>query len=535
MKKALVLLGIGLIAAMVFAGCSSESDRSNRRHSDDDDDSSFDSIFGDEEEDETQSSETDDYDCEHQFGDWTLDKAATCAEEGRMVRVCTLLCGQSEYSALPTTDHSVVEDQAVAPTCSYTGLTAGSHCAVCNTVIEPQDVLGRTAHDYSDESITKQATCVSAGTRKMACVYCGDYTTESYTLEPYTATQINAQALQYVGEIVTYDRSGTALGLGTGFVVSSDGKIITNSHVIEGAYSAVITINSREYTIQKVLAYDATIDLAVLQINATNCPYAPLCAEELAVGSTVYAIGSSRGMTNTFSQGIVTYFNRVVDGVSHIQHDASITNGNSGGPLINEYGEVVGINTWGIMESQNLNFAVFTAEIDNLEFGTPLTMAQFYEQSADPYTTLLEWLDSNYTSYSDTDVWFEYTSDNATYTISYDLEDEYLYIDAYWEFDDGAVMYVLIDLSGDPSEYFYGCIYEDGYDQNTTSGTLNAYAYTETYPLTYDSYEGDYWNQSSLLELYHLGLDSLLTWFDIYTQSNVPGVSLDAFGFTAFE
>ena len=127
-----------------------------------------------------------------------------------------------------------------------------------------------------------------------------------------------------------------------------------------------------------MLAYDANIDLAVCKINATGLDFATICKKPVNVGETVYAIGSSRGMTNTYSQGIITYANRVVDNVSHIQHDASITNGNSGGPLINIYGEVIGINTWGISNSQNLNFAVFTKELDNLSYSSPISFADFY-------------------------------------------------------------------------------------------------------------------------------------------------------------
>ena len=75
------------------------------------------------------------------------------------------------------------------------------------------------------------------------------------------------------------------------------------------------------------MAYDENIDLAVVKVNATGLTTATICKKTVSVGATVYAIGSSRGLTNTYSQGIITYANRVVDGVSHVQHDASITHG----------------------------------------------------------------------------------------------------------------------------------------------------------------------------------------------------------------
>ena len=200
----------------------------------------------------------------------------------------------------------------------------------------------------------------------------------------YTASDIYNQAVKYVGEIVIYDKSGNELALGTGFVYSSDGKIITNYHVIEGAYSARIDINGKIYTVTSVLAYDAHIDLAVLQINATGLDTATISNGSTQVGEVVYAIGSSQGLTNTLSQGIVTYANRVVDNVAHVQHDASITHGNSGGPLINEYGEIIGINTWGVSDSQNLNFAVSINELDNLVYGTPITLSELFEEQPTP-------------------------------------------------------------------------------------------------------------------------------------------------------
>lgn len=242
-------------------------------------------------------------------------------------------------------------------------------------------------HEFGDWVIVKNATCSEEGEQSRECA-CGEVETKSYSLTECTATDIYNQSVKYVGEIVTYDRRGSEYALATGFAISSDGKIVTNYHVIEGAYSAVITIEDKEYRVTSVLAYDADIDLAVLKINASGLTAATVCKNPVSVGETVYAIGSSRGMTNTCSQGIVTYADRKVDGVTYVQHDASITHGNSGGPLINVYGEVIGINTWGISDSQNLNFAVFAQELDNLKYGTPLTLADFCSKECNVFQKL---------------------------------------------------------------------------------------------------------------------------------------------------
>ena len=92
------------------------------------------------------------------------------------------------------------------------------------------------------------------------------------------------------------------------------------------------------------MAFDELIDLAVLKVEQNGLVAATVCKNNVQAGETVYAIGSSRGLTNTYSQGIITHADRVLDGVTYVQHDASITNGNSGGPLINIYGEVIGIS-----------------------------------------------------------------------------------------------------------------------------------------------------------------------------------------------
>ena len=393
--------------------------------------------------------------------------APTCTEtgltEGKHCSVCDeVLVAQATVAAL---GHNEVIDEAAAPTCTETGLTEGKHCSVCENVIVAQSVIDKLEHKYVIEAIIENATCVSNGTKSITCDSCPDYITQEYSLNKVDATSIYADALNYVGEIIVYDKQGNELGLATGFVYSSDGKIITNYHVIDGAYSAQITINETTYEIEQVLAYDKNIDLAILKIDAEFDSYANVCQNEIAVGSTVYAIGSSRGMTNTFSQGIVTYYDRVVDGVSHLQHEASITHGNSGGPLINEYGEVVGINTWGISDSQNLNFAVFTKEIDNLVLGTPMTMAEFYQSQFNPYELLKEWVINNYNDEGESWLNYNYWGSGGTYSvysITYFYESNWLSIQLFHVFDDGDVISMGIELAEDPTNCWYMATYTDG-------------------------------------------------------------------------
>ena len=392
---------------------------------------------------------------------------------------------------------------------------------------------GEHTHQYNAGEVVAQATCNQSGTKKYTCldVSCGHSYTESYALPTYTATELYNQSVKYVGEIVTYDKSGSEYALGTGFVISSDGKIVTNYHVIEDAYSADITINDKKYSIASVLAYDADIDLAVLKIDANGLTAATICKSPVSVGSTVYAIGSSRGMTNTYSQGIVTYADRVIDDISYVQHDASITHGNSGGPLINVYGEVIGINTWGISDSQNLNFAVFANELDNLTYGTPITLSELFKEQLTPYEYLTNWVFDNYTeSYSNGKILsVEHVSGNFVYSISYDLDYECLFIDVY-----DNDFYFCLNLIGDPSEYTYTFDYESNTLTYSLGGIFNAKTFTENTSLTNYGYDGPSYNKANAISLTQTAMSTTISFFDYFLYINNLGLSIEDFGFLAY-
>ena len=159
---------------------------------------------------------------------------------------------------------------------------------------------------------------------------------------------------------------------GTGFIVSSDGLIVTNRHVvdIEGAEYTVITNKNERYSAQ-LLAKDPVEDLAILKINKTGLPTVELGnSDEIKVGQSVVAIGNALGeFQNTVSVGVVAGLNRTINIPGQngqrgetiagaIQTDAAINPGNSGGPLLNLKGEVIGINTAIVVGSQNIGFAI---------------------------------------------------------------------------------------------------------------------------------------------------------------------------------
>ncbi len=468
--------------------------------------------------------------------------------EGRHCSVCnTVIVAQTTVSAK---GHIEATDFAVAPTCTTEGKTEGKHCTLCKAVIVKQNTIPAIKHNYDKGTVISPASCIQEGVIKYTCTAsnCGHSYTDSYSLAAYTATEINKQALCYVGEIITYDKSGSEQSLGTGFVYSTDGKIITNYHVIDEAHSAKITINGVSYTIASVLAYDVNIDLAVLKINADGLTCANVCKAPVQVGEIVYAIGSPRGFTNTFSQGIITYADRVVGSVSYIQHDASITHGNSGGPLINRYGEVIGINSWGRADSQNLNFAVFTDELDNLVYGTPKTLAELYEQKHNYEYTLKSHLIENGT-YDSFSYWYrvrivnEFSESTRYFSIVYDAEDDGIFVSLTSFFDNGdqAYFYLSLDPYSDGTLY-YGASYRnkangtaDYTDLNNTYGLINPaefYSYTTTLPYTeIESTDND---TGGWLEYHSERLKILLNCLSEYFVNNNLNITLSNYGFVNY-
>ncbi len=160
-------------------------------------------------------------------------------------------------------------------------------------------------------------------------------------------------------------------GVGSGFVYDSEGHIITNYHVIEGADELIVTLSTGEKYDAKVVGVDTINDLAVLSIEAGQELPAPLSLADsnmVEVGETVLAIGNPYGLDWTLTTGVVSALGRVIESTERgqyiaeaIQTDAAINPGNSGGPLLNTQGEVVGITSQIISSSGSsagLGFAV---------------------------------------------------------------------------------------------------------------------------------------------------------------------------------
>ena len=174
---------------------------------------------------------------------------------------------------------------------------------------------------------------------------------------------------------------GEQASIGTGVIMTADGYIITNAHVISGGKDCWIALDTGYTYDAKLVGYSEERDLAVLKaVDAADLPAASFGDSDLCrVGDTVYAIGNPRGveLRGTLTDGIISAINRdvQVDGrvMTLLQTTAALNNGNSGGPLINEYGQVVGINTL----KMSGNGSEMEATVEGLGFAVPISDACF--------------------------------------------------------------------------------------------------------------------------------------------------------------
>lgn len=186
-----------------------------------------------------------------------------------------------------------------------------------------------------------------------------------------TTEDLFKRAAPSVVLIQVFNGSGTQFGTASGFV-GADGMVITNYHVIRGAYTATVRLQDGSTNpIQGVMGYDPNRDVAVLKVDNLTVKPLPLAdSDKLQIGDSVVAIGSPVAIQNTISDGIIS---GIRSGV--LQTSTPISPGSSGGPLFNRQGEVVGITVAQIVGAQNLNFAV------------PINWAKGYLRSSE-FTTL---------------------------------------------------------------------------------------------------------------------------------------------------
>ena len=217
-----------------------------------------------------------------------------------------------------------------------------------------------------------------------------------------SASEIYRQVNPSVAFVLIENLSGYSSG--SGFFIDSNGTLITNYHVIDDGLSGAIQLyDGTVATIDSVIGYDKNLDIAILSTSAKNTSPVKIADSIIQVGETVYAIGYPEAFklgfsSSTFTSGMV-YMNRSIEGYSYIQSTVNITHGNSGGALINKYGEVVGITTSGItyanIDYMNLSIPIQRIDTVSRTANEPLVIvtrrkypvyATFYSDGA-KYTT----------------------------------------------------------------------------------------------------------------------------------------------------
>ena len=218
-----------------------------------------------------------------------------------------------------------------------------------------------TAWFRADPTPTAAATNAPAASASLAS-FVGDV----HSVVEKAQASVVAIEFQTTSRRGPYTVQGT--GAGSGVIISSDGLVLTNAHVVENATNLTVTLSDGNKFEASVLGSDVDSDIALVQLHdASNVPAATLgSSEALRVGDAVVAIGNALDLdgTLTVTSGIVSAMDRSLTSSDNsvlgnlIQTDAAINSGNSGGPLLNMAGEVIGINTAIIQDSQNLGFAI---------------------------------------------------------------------------------------------------------------------------------------------------------------------------------
>ena len=207
-----------------------------------------------------------------------------------------------------------------------------------------------------------------------------------YRQNPNSSLQPLGSLVDRLGEAVVMIR--TPIGLGSGFIIHPDGYIVTNDHVVAGERIISITqfrkgeneLIKENYDNVRIVATGGNIDLALLKIEGQPkgkiFPSVPLGSSgELSQGERVFAIGSPLGLERSVSEGIVSLRNRIIQARLHIQTTAEISPGNSGGPLFNYKGQVVGVN----------NMKVVSTGAEGLGFSIPVRQLKTFLENRDAF------------------------------------------------------------------------------------------------------------------------------------------------------
>lgn len=316
----------------------------------------------------------------HIAGEWKITEAPTCTEQGVKKQFCNVCGIDLETEVIEKNNHTPGDWLVVKePNCKEAGMKE-KQCNKCAKVMEKQAISITSEHEFS--SVITPPTEGELGYTTYTCGVCGfekkgNYVSFNGDLDEKTVYELVKNS---VVRIEVYTKAGKRFALGSGFFIGDKGEIVTNYHVIEGAYSAKVLCYSsnKVYDVKSIIAHNKSQDVAIIQIDIQGNPYLELSDSEVSVGDKVYTLGSPLGVDGVFSSGIVSKTDVALSGKHCIAFTAPISSGNSGGPLLNSKGQVVGVNTSTAVDGQNFNFAVKAEQIKALDVSSPASPSAHY-------------------------------------------------------------------------------------------------------------------------------------------------------------
>ena len=317
---------------------------------------------------------------EHDYDEATV--LGTCSKGEHKLYTCKL-CGyffESEFLK-PTEAHTeggwIVEK---APTCSAEGVKM-QICNSCGVALSRQSIpVDPNNHSFLVETFPPENEN-DAGYVKHTCKSCG-YEIKNIYESNYLPSQIYEMIVSATVRIEGLNKDGKMHNVGSGFFISANGEIVTNYHVIAGAYDLKVKLyGGDELKVVAIKGYSIEKDIAILKVDLEGNSYLKISTTDVKTGDPVYALGSPLGVDCVFTSGIVSNPLKNVKGLDMIVFTAPISQGSSGGPLVNARGEVVGINNQVADKGQNLNFALPSDMIADVELVEDKTVYEVYTES----------------------------------------------------------------------------------------------------------------------------------------------------------
>lgn len=290
------------------------------------------------------------------------------------------VCAFSACSHEHTPGEWIVDQE---PTCTETG-SKYTECEECGEIVRTK-TIEVAGHTESEWIVEVEATYTTEGSQYRECSVCG---------EKLDSRVIPATAPMNTEELAAYVQERTVCMIingqtnGTGFFIDENGTLVTCFHVIEDVFfsespSIEIELSSgARYAIEYVVKFDPAYDLAVIKIDTRSMktPYLALAKKDAVTGTKVYACGAALGeVVGNFTDGQISSASKKYGLSDSYISNAATSGGNSGGPLVNASGEVIGVTAAGYEQGENMNIFIKTSNLDKLRVEGNKTLSEFVQ------------------------------------------------------------------------------------------------------------------------------------------------------------